>query len=245
MRLILPAGAPAPDLARLYAYPDVPWVRANMVTSVDGAAAVGGRSRGLSSDADRKLFALLRALSDVILVGAGTARAERYSAVRPDELRPGLRDGRPPVPPIAVVTRRLSLDLASPLFTAALPGCRTVVITTEEAPAELRASALRVADVIVAGLDSVDLAAALHALAERGYPHVVTEGGPQLLGQLADEELLDELCLTVSPLIVRGGSGRIMSGPGPGSAGLLDLRHLLEDDGCLFCRYTRKPAAIT
>src|ERR1700690_4210822 len=176
-----------------------------MVASVDGAASMGGRSGGLSSAADRQLFALMRTLCDVILVGAGTARAERYAPVRPGELRPGLR-GHRPVPPIAVVTRRLSLDLDSPLFTAAPAGARTIVITTEEAPAGLRASALRVADVIVAGLDSVDLAAALSALAERGYHHVLAEGGPQLLSQLAAAELLDELCLTISPVLARGGS---------------------------------------
>jgi riboflavin biosynthesis pyrimidine reductase len=248
VRLIFPSGSepgtPQPALKDLYAYPASPWLRANFVSSVDGAASMNGRSGGLSSDADRRLFALLRALCDVILVGAGTARAERYAAIRPDELEPGLRDGRTPVPPIAVVTRRLSLDLASPLFTAALPGARTIVITTEEAPAELRASARSVADVIVAGAESVDLATALRALAERGHRHVLAEGGPQMLTQFADDKLLDELCLTISPLLARGGAGRITAGVGPGCAGRLLLRHVLENDGHLFCRYTRIPAAI-
>jgi riboflavin biosynthesis pyrimidine reductase len=242
VRLIFPpASGPgiAPSaLADLYAYPGSPWVRANMVSSVDGAASLSGRTGGLSSQADRRLFTLLRTLCDVILVGAGTARAERYAAVRPDEMEPGLRDGPAPVPPIAVVTRRLSLDLGSPLFTAALPGARTIVITTEEAPAELRASAQRIADVIVAGVESVDLAAALRALAGRGYPRVLAEGGPQVLTQLADQGLLDELCLTISPLLARGGVGRITTGVGPGCADPLWLRHVFEDDGYLFCRYT-------
>jgi riboflavin biosynthesis pyrimidine reductase len=230
------------DLARLYAYPGAGrrWVRANMVTSADGAATIRGRSTGLSSDADRSLFALLRTLADVILVGAGTARAERYTAVRAAELWPGLRDGAVPVPPLAVISRRISLDLSSPLLTAAMPGARTILITTEQAPAELRAEARRSADVIVAGDDSADLGFALRALAERGYRRVLAEGGPQLLGELAAEELLDELCLTISPLVASGGAGRIAVGTSAEQAGRLALQHVLEEEGHLFCRYTRR-----
>lgn len=257
MRLIFPPGespqgqhGPAdlsrPDLAEIYAYPntDRVWVRANMVTSTDGAATIRGRSHDLSGDADRSLFALLRTLSDVILVGAGTARAERYSAVRPHELWPSLRDGAAVVPAIAVVTRRVSLDLSSPLFTAALPGARTVIITTEQAPAELRAEAARNADVIVAGDDTADLAFALDELSKRGYHRVLAEGGPQLLGQLAAAELLDELCLTISPLVASGAAGRIAVGSSAVQTGKLVLQHVIEDKGYLFCRYTRRRATI-
>jgi riboflavin biosynthesis pyrimidine reductase len=234
------------ELAELYAYPGAGrrWVRANMVTSADGAATIRGRSAGLSSEADRSLFALLRSLCDVILVGAGTARAERYSPARPDEMWPGLRDGMVAVPAIAVVTRRISLDLASPLLTAAPPEARTILITTEQAPAELRSGALRNADVIVAGDDSADLGFALRALAERGYRRVLAEGGPQLLGELAAEELLDELCLTISPLVASGAAGRIAVGTSAAQTGRLELRHVLEEEGHLFCRYTRRRAAI-
>ena len=221
------------------------WVRANMVTSADGAATIRGRSHELSSDSDRSLFALLRTLSDVILVGAGTVRAERYAAVRPHELWPGLRDGgSPAVPAIAVVTRRVSLDLASPLLTAALPGARTIIITTEQAPAELRAEAARNADVIVAGDDTADLGFALDELANRGYRRVLAEGGPQLLGQLAAAELLDELCLTISPLVASGAAGRIAMGSSAVDAGKLVLQHVIEDKGYLFTRYTRRRTAI-
>jgi riboflavin biosynthesis pyrimidine reductase len=241
-----PEDLTAHDLAGLYAYPgaDRPWVRANMVTSADGAATISGRSAGLSSDGDRRLFALLRTLSDVILVGAGTARAERYSAARPEEMWPGLRDGRATVPAIAVISRRISLDLASPLLTTAMPQARTILITTEQAPAELRSQAHKNADVIVAGDDSADLGFALHALAERGYRKVLAEGGPQLLGELAAEELLDELCLTISPLVASGGAGRIAVGTSAAQSGRLALQHVLEDEGHLFCRYTRRRAAI-
>jgi riboflavin biosynthesis pyrimidine reductase len=249
-----PADLSRRDLAEIYAYPDTTrasasggrgWVRANMVTSADGAATIRGRSHDLSGDADRSLFALLRTLSDVILVGAGTARAERYAAVLPHELWPGLRDGAAaPVPAIAVVTRRVSLDLSSPLLTAALPGARTIIITTEQAPAELRAEAARNADVIVAGDDTADLAFALDELAKRGFRRVLAEGGPQLLGQLAAAELLDELCLTISPLVASGAAGRIAVGSSAVQTGQLMLRHVIEDQGYLFCDYTRRRAAI-
>ena len=234
------------DLAGIYAYPgtDRPWVRANMVTSADGAATIQGRSSGLSSDADRSLFALLRTMCDVILVGAGTARAEKYSAVRPHELWEDLRDDGAPVPAIAVVTRRVSLDLASPLVTAALPGAKTIIITTEQAPVELRDEALKNADVIVAGEDSADMDVALTALGERGYRRILAEGGPQLLGQLAAAELLDELCLTISPLVTSGVAGRIAVGTNAAQMGKLQLQHVLEDQGYLFCRYTRRRPAI-
>jgi riboflavin biosynthesis pyrimidine reductase len=241
-----PQDLTRPDLARLYAYPDTGqvWVRANMVASADGAATIAGRSAGLSGDGDRSLLALMRTLCDVILVGAGTARAERYAAVRPEELWPGLRRGPVPVPAIAVVTRRVSLDLSSPLLTAALPGARTILITTEQAPAELRSDALRSADVIVAGDDTADLAFALHALSERGHRRILAEGGPQLLGELAAAELLDELCLTISPLVASGGAGRIAMGTSAVQSGRLALQHVLEEEGHLFCRYTRRRQLI-
>lgn len=241
-----PADLSRQDLAELYAYPDSDraWVRANMVTSADGAATIRGRSSGLSGESDRNLFAMLRTLCDVILVGAGTARAERYAAVRPEELWSDLRDDATPVPAIAVVTRRVSLDLSTPLLSAALPGARTIIITTEQAPAELRSEAAGRADVIVAGDDTADLGFALDELTKRGYRRILAEGGPQLLGQLAADELLDELCLTISPLVASGAASRIAVGTSAVQTGKLVLQHVLEDQGYLFCRYTRRRPAI-
>ena len=118
------------DLARLYAYPPGPWLRANFVASVDGAANFDGASAGLSSDADRHVFALLRTLADVIVVGAATVRAERYGPVRPASCGATCGPGRAPTPPIAVVSARLDLDPASSLISSAPPHARTIVITT-------------------------------------------------------------------------------------------------------------------
>ena len=256
MRQVYPGGSALADaaVAGLYAYPDpgAPprcWVRANMVASLDGAASIDGRARGLSSEADEQVFAMLRALADVILVGAGTARAEHYGPVRPESegLRwAWLRDGRTPSAPIAVITRALGLDLASALLAGAPPHARTIVITTEAAPAERRDAAARTAEVIVAGEAMVDMMAAVEALGERGYPRVLTEGGPHLLAQIAAEGLLDELCLTISPLLAGPEAGRIVTGglPMPGGATLpFTLAHALEDEGYLLCRYVRRGAS--
>jgi riboflavin biosynthesis pyrimidine reductase len=258
MRLLFPpvpppAPPPAPAtaeglddaaLARLYGYPERPWLRANMVMSTDGAAALEGRSGGLSSQADRRLFALLRGLADVILAGAGTARAEGYKPVRPREVWDGLRGGRGPTPPIAVVSRALDLDPDAPLFTKAPAEARTIVITCTASPASRREALARHADVVVAGNTVVDLREAVAALHERGLGRVLCEGGPHLLAELAEASLLDELDLTVSPLLTGPGASRITAGT-RFPPHHLRLAHVLEEDGTLFCRYTRPAPTST
>jgi riboflavin biosynthesis pyrimidine reductase len=241
LRQLFPDATDDPDLAALYAYPaglDRAWVRANMIESADGAAEVDGLSGGLSGPADREVFGVLRALADVILVGAGTARAEKY---RPARVRPewaGLRSGRPAVPPIAVLTGRRDLDLDGPLFAGAAAGARTIVITSGAAPADRRAAAGALTDVIIAGERQVGLAAAVSELAGRGYRRILAEGGPHLLGELAGAGLLDELCVTVSPVLAAGQAGRIIQGPAGGATpARLDLAHVLADGSYLFCRY--------
>jgi len=241
VRQLLPSCQDNPDLPALYAYPDGRWLRANMVSSADGAANLDGASAALSSDTDRRLFALLRALSDVIIVGAATVRTERYKPARIQEHWRDLRTGRTPTPPIAVVTARLDLDRDGPLLTAAPAYARTIVITTARAPADRRAELARHADVIVAGEETVDLKSAVSALAGRGHRRMLAEGGPHLLAQLLEARLMDELCLTVGPLMAGPGASRIVAGALPTVPPLpLTLAHVLEDDGFLFCRYTRQ-----
>jgi riboflavin biosynthesis pyrimidine reductase len=170
-----------------------------MIASIDGATAVAGVSSRLGGPADQALFAVLRSQADVVLVAAGTVRAEHYG---------------PLAVPMAVLSRSCRLDWDSPLFTAAVTP--PIVVTVAEAPALERKKAADLADVIIAGERDVDLAAALGALAERGYARVLAEGGPTLNGQLAAAGLLDELCLTVSPLLA---GGRCQADPGrPGPA---------------------------
>ncbi|MQA94212.1 MAG: pyrimidine reductase family protein [Streptosporangiales bacterium] len=240
MRRLLPDFADDVDLVAAYAYPGGPYVRANMVASADGASAVKGVTQGLSSAADRRLLALLRGLSDVILVGASTVRAEGYRPVRPREVWEHLRAGRTRTPPLAVLTRRLDLDLTGPLFTEAPDDARTIVITTASAPADRLATAADNADLVVAGTDRVDMKDAVAELVRRGHERILCEGGPRVLAQVAAAGLLDELCLTVSPLLVAGGASRVLSGPSIPDTLPMRIGHLIEDDDALFLRYTRR-----
>ncbi|GAA2783057.1 pyrimidine reductase family protein [Kitasatospora sp. CM 4170] len=249
-QLISPLAEPFADpaslesLAAVYAYPDQvnhgrPWLRANMVAGLDGAAKLDGLSEGLSGDADKRIFGVLRALSDVVLVGAETVRAEGY---RPGRARAEFAAarraaGQAPAPAIAVVSRSLRLDLAAPLFTE--PLVRTVVITTGDAPPARLAEVAEVAEVIVAGRGSVDLGAAVAALVERGRTRLLTEGGPRLLGQLAAAGLLDELCLSVAPLVTAGDAPRIIRDAQMPDVQRMRLVSLIEQKGFLFTRYLR------
>jgi riboflavin biosynthesis pyrimidine reductase len=224
VRQLLPTYLDPVDPMAVYADPPVaagrPGVRFNMIASVDGATAVDGVAGGLGGKADQDLFALLRRLADVVLVAAGTVRAERYGPSRV---------------PIAVVTRSCRLDWESRFFTA--QDARPVVVTVATAPAEARARAAEVADVIVAGERDVDLARALDALGARGWRAVLCEGGPTLNGQLAAAGLLDELCLTLSPRLVGGDAKRLLAGPLLPGPPTLTLASACEQDGFLFLRF--------
>ena len=239
MRKILPEASEDLDdfgLAEAYAYPRERWVRANMVMSADGSATVDGKSGGLSSPADKRVFGILRVLADVVLAGSGTVTTEEYKPARPRPALAALRQGRPATATIAVITGSLDLDLSTALFTGAPTDARTIVITSDAAPADRRAAAAKVADVIVAGDKSVELPKALTALADRGLGRVICEGGPHLLAQIADGGLLDELSLTISPTLAGPGAGRILAGS-PFPAHTMTLTQALTENSYLFCRY--------
>jgi riboflavin biosynthesis pyrimidine reductase len=213
-----------------------PFLRANMVASADGAAEVEGRSGPLGGPADRTVFMVLRSLADVVLVGAGTARAERYRPVPAGEIWAGLRTGQPPVPSIAVVSG--SLDLAGSRLLDRPPTAETIVVTTAAAAASRGAALGDRVRLVVAGDELVDITEAIAALGRLGYRRILTEGGPSLLGQLAAASLLDELCLTVSPVLTGGLARRIAVGPSVTAR--LTLAHVLADEaGFLLTRYVR------
>ena len=239
MRQLLPPCTDEVDIdeAYLVADPDRSYVRANMVSSVDGAAQAEGRSEGLSGPTDKKIFAALRGHCDVILAGASTVRVEKYGGHRPNERRRQWRVSRglPPYPTMAVITRSCDLDPEAPYFTD--QEVRPIVLTTGAAPAE-RVEALRDrADVLVCGERDVPIPAALEALADRGLHHVLCEGGPNLLSHIVAAGRLDELCLTVSPLLFAGPATRILDGPLLPEPVSMPLRQVIEDDGYLFLRY--------
>ena len=241
MRQLLPTAADTVDLPDAYAYPaDIPpgaaWVRANMVASLDGSAVKDGRSGGLGGPADKEVFGVLRSLCDAVVVGAGTARAEGYRAPRAKEVDGDRRaaDSRRPAPVLVLVSRKLDLDPASDLFTGTE---RTVVVTSGSADRTSRDRLAEVADLVVAGDDDVDLAAAVDALAGRGLTRLLCEGGPSLLADVAAAGRLDELCLTISPQLVGGDGPRILHGADLDLAVTPTL--LLEQDGVLLARYGR------
>lgn len=238
---VIAAGgrAGAAELAAAYRFPESegPWVRAVFVSSLDGASTINGRSGGLGNATDRRIFALCRALADVVMVGAGTARVEGYGPVEvPDEWR-ALREGRLPTPPVAIVSGQLDLDLNGSLFVGAPPHARTIVLTTRQSPSERRRAASQVGEVVVAGEQTVDPALAVQALAERGYRHISCEGGPCLVAQLLAAGVLNELCLTLSPVLVCGEATRITNGPALPAPSSMRLAQALADGDYLFLRY--------
>lgn len=237
MRRLLPSPTEALDDAALvdaYRLPPGRSLRMDFVASPDGSMAVDGRSAGLGSPGDKRVFRVLRALADVVLVGAGTAGAEGYRPVAADSPVGRLRAdiGRPAGLPIAVVSRRASLDPSSAL--AAAPS--TIVVTCAAADADRRAALTAAgATVLVCGDDDVDLPAAVTALADRGLEQVTCEGGPQLLRAALTAGVVDELDLTIAPALV-GSAQRLLPGDLP-SPVELELLQLLEEDGVLFTRY--------
>lgn len=233
------AGIPAEDARRRRS-----WVRANMVTSLDGATAGDdGRSGTVSSDVDRAVFRVLRGQADAVLVGAGTARAEGYGPAKVNEdLLPERRGRRARDAAVVVqVSRSGRVEAGRGMFDE--PGAALVVMPDGDAEAHERAVAAAGPDsVLLAGhvdAGGVDLAAALDALAERGLTRVLCEGGPALLGDLAAADLLDELCLTTSPVVVAGEGARAVVGDAVDPR-RYRLAGLLHGDGTLLARWQRE-----
>lgn len=206
-------------------------LRVNFVQSADGAVTLQDKSAGLSGPPDKRVFGLLRDLADVVLVAAGTIRGEGYGYpdFSPRRRERRVRAGLDELPTFAIVSRSLDLDLTSSLFESA--PVRTIVFTPLDATPtdELRDKA----DVVATD----GLTAAVAELHRRGHGRILCEGGPTLFASLLGEGLVDELALTLSPLLAGPGPGRIVGGP-PIEPRRLTTEHVLEDDGNLFLRYT-------
>ncbi len=221
-----------------------PWVLVNMVTSVDGATAIDGVSGGLGGRSDKAVFAAIRAIADIILVAAGTARAESYGPPRTSADRQAERTkrGQTPYPRLALVSRSLDLDPDAVLFTQAPE--KPLVFTVSTASAARREALGGRAEVVDmdgqgGGVDLPKMMTYLHNLGART---VLAEGGPGLNGQLVADGLLDELNLSLSPILVGGDSARLTRGA-DASPEPLTLAHLWESDGMLFARYVRRGGA--
>ncbi len=250
MRLLLPEPQDPVtdnDLLHLYAWPtDRVLVRANMVTTIDGAiSGAGGTSGAISSRADKRVFHLLRGTADAIVVGAGTVVAEDYGPVRHDA---ALAEGRAAagqaaLPVICIVSNRASVRPDARVFSGG-PGSTLMVVSPAADSARL-AALRQVTEVVTlgaAGSRTVALAELSAMLARRGLSRQLVEGGPTLLGGLSST--LDELCLTTSPILEGAttdshGSpgGRILAGHAPPVHRDATLAHLLEADGALMSRW--------
>lgn len=242
MRRLLPTPADDVDLVAAYAYPDDvgqrPWLRANMIASADGAATLDGRAGGLGNPTDQRILGLLRALSDVVIAGSGTVITEGYGPARVRDEYKAVRAqaGQAPAPVMAVVSNQLRLDFSARYFTDEQR--RPIVLTCEAAPPDRVQAAHKVADVVLAGTKVVEPPLMVQALAERGFRRLLCEGGPTFLGDVAASGALDELCLTVSPMLIGGPSRRILDGPAMDPPARLRLMQLLlDDDELLYARY--------
>lgn len=209
-----------------------------MVTSIDGATAAAGRSGGLSGPADKDVFRALRGMADAIVVAAGTVRAEGYGPPRTSEAIQAQRTarGQAPHPRLVLISASLDLDAGSDLFADAPEP--PIVLTVDDAPPERLAALEPVAQIVACGSPRVDLPRAAAVLADAGIGCAVVEGGPALNGQLVTAGLVDEVNLTLTPLLVAGDSARVAVAPAEAVPYAdLELAHLWQAEGMLFARY--------
>ena len=232
MRLVLPEPMADVSLDVLYGtarhrIDDRPWVGLCMITSLDGSTVVDGRSGALGNATDTAVLGALRRAADLVLVGAATVRVERYGPPR----KAGQR--------IGVVTSTGDVDADSELFA----GGAGFLIMPEDGPAPPAGAQGRVA-VVRAGRGQVDLALALRRLDELMDPptFVQAEGGPRLNGSLLESDCVDELDLTVSPVLVGGDGPRVIVAAQPRMQ-RFELAHLgVDEESFLYGRWTRRDA---
>ena len=220
---------------------DRPWVYTNMIQSADGATAVDGLSGPLGGPPDLAMLLALRAVADVIIVGATTVAGEGYAPPNPPDATIAARRerGQEDRPIVAVVSGSLSITPDAPLFSD--PTYRPIVFTGTAAPASRRIALEAVADVVSAvdqDTNRVAMAKALDHLNSLGYKNILLEGGPKLNGQFVADDLIDEWNITISPLLAGGPAARAAEGPIT-SARPMRLERLWEADGLLFARYLR------
>jgi riboflavin biosynthesis pyrimidine reductase len=224
------------ELAPFYADPP-DGVRANMIFSADGAAAFGGRAGPLSCPTDQRLLRILRGLADVVLVGAGTARAENYGPVTLSDAARARRhhEGRAEPPPIAVVSR--SGELPARLLSD--PDQPPILVTCASTAARFDPDDDR-QHLLVAGEDSVDVSRAVATLREHGMRRILCEGGPTLLDELVEADAVTEICVTLAPKLAASQPVGHRLHPARLPAPVtMNLEHALVCDGYLYLKYRR------
>lgn len=233
---------PTAELLEAYAVSSAQWVRANFVTTLDGHATGGdGLSGSINSAADKQVFDVLRAMADVVVVGAGTVRAEGYGRLRtqdPELLEVRRGAGRADHPVLAVVTA--SGDLPEKVLAEESDTGDLLVLCADAVAHDLTAQ-LGPHTVLPCGTDLVEPTRAVDALRGRGLAQVLTEGGPHLLGGWLQADVVDELCLTLRPVVVGGTGPRIVeAAAGTPALAHFELQHVLEVESDLMLRYGRR-----
>jgi riboflavin biosynthesis pyrimidine reductase len=233
-------------LAAFYTYPDDLdrcWVRANMISSLDGGATDDGKSGGLAGPGDKALFSRMREEADVVLVGASTVRIENYSGAQMSvaQRQERQRRGQAELPPIAILTHGADFEHDAKIFTRTeVP---PLIMTSRDAVDEARGrfgSLAEVIDASGANTDRVDPAVVLTIFQKRGLRRVLSEGGPSLISLLIEHDLLDELCVTIAPVLVGGAARRIAAGPGEAHTRMRRSHLLTDDEGYLYTRYVKE-----
>ncbi len=215
---------------------DRPFTVANFVASVDGRATIDGRSGGLGDDGDHAIFHGLREQVDAVLVGTGTLRAERYGRLvgKPERRQRRIDRGQSAEPLLATMSRSGDIPIDIPLF--AEPEARVVIFSAD--PLDVSGCA---AEVEAVSLDPAELTFTtvmrylrdLHAVRT-----VLCEGGPTVFGALLQEDLVDDLFLTIAPKLTGGGRGpTISSGPQLADPAQGRIAWMLERGGSLYLRY--------
>lgn len=235
------------SLSDLYRHPapegQHAWVRSNFVTSLDGSIqGADGQSGSINSESDHRVFALHRAHTDAILVGAQTVRAEGYHAVDLEPWQRELRtaEGLNDFPLLAIVTRSLDLDPGIATNGVLPVGDVMILTTTGKTAEELAPFAEAGIDVVELGPDGVDLGAAIQHLVAAGYPRILCEGGARLHRDLLAADLLDEMSLTLAPVVVGGNGHRTTVGDPLTEQPVFTLSSALHaQDGALFLTYRR------
>jgi riboflavin biosynthesis pyrimidine reductase len=243
MQRLYPAPGPINDTVDLeteYLVAAPLHLRANFVASLDGMVEVEGRSKPLGGESDHAAFMAMRAASDVILVGAGTVRQERYGPVRlgTDVQERRRARGQSPLPQLAIVSNQADLDGKARVFGGDTPP----LLLTTTAAAERRVDLAAVADVVGCGDQWVDITLAVEKLRERNLGRILCEGGPTLLRSLLAADLLDEFCCTTAPCLVGMGHHSLVGDQALPDPISLQLTAVLEGDGMLLARYRRGSA---
>ena len=224
--------------ARGSAHPEAPYLLLNMIATLDGRAAQGGSTRSLGGSADLEMLLELRVLADAVMIGSGTLRAEGYGRLMRSAERRARRTaaGLAADPPAVVISRNLDLPWEAALFDAAE---QPVLIYTRERRARPPQTA---APIEVIALAALEPAAVLADLRRRGIAVLVCEGGPMLNAWLLAGGVVDELFLTLTP-VLSGDEGEPTILGGPTLVPPVDARleWVLRHGSDLFLRYRLGP----